>query len=113
MWRWYNGTKRKYSNYYALAPKGYSFKEEKTVSVTSYSSWSEKSSITEENQSYREEKMKTQTRYAYQYEYLSNLVLDKYQTKDEFIDTIGMTVPEFSSLEEYKVDIKYKFKYKK
>lgn len=113
MWRWYNGTKRSYTNYYSTAPNGYNFKEEKTVSVSSYSSWSEKSSITAENQSYREEKKKTQTRYAYQYEYLSNLVLDEYQTKDEFINTIGMTVPEFDSLEEYKVDIKYKFKYKK
>ncbi len=113
MWRWYNGTKRKYSNYYSTAPKGYSFKEERTVTVSAYSSYKESSSITSENQSYREEVKKTQTRYAYQYEYLSNLVLDKYLTKDEFIDAIGMSVPEFSSLDEYKVDIKYKFKYKK
>ena len=53
------------------------------------------------------------TRFRYVYEILSAKVLDSPVTKDKFVSEIGMTVPEFSTLEEYKMEVTYKFKYRK
>lgn len=40
-------------------------------------------------------------------------VLDKEVNQKQFIKQTGMTAPEFAALENYKLEITYKFKYKK
>lgn len=112
-WRWYNGQRRSYTSYYSTARPGYPYRDDDTESLGSYSSWSEKSTITLENSTYRHEETKTMTRYRYIYEILSLPILNKPVDKETFIKQIGMTVPEFSMIEEYKVEVTYKFKYKK
>lgn len=113
MWRWYNGTKRRYSSYRSVQPDGYIYRDDDTMTETGYSSWSEKSSLTPENENYRTEETKTLTRYRYVYEILSLPVLNEPVTKEEFLKEIDMTVPEFAGLEEYKLEVTYHFKYRK
>ena len=113
MWRWYNGTKRRYSSYRSVAPNGYPYRDDDTERDTSYSSWDDGSHVTPENASYRTEETKTLTRYRYIYEILSLPVLKEPVTKEEFLKEINMTVPEFAGLEEYKLEVTYNFKYRK
>ena len=112
-WRWYNGDKRKYSSLKSEKPNGYNYRDDETVSETSYSSWDDESSLTKSNKNYRTEETKVLTRFCYLYEILSDPVFKTPVTKDEFIDKVGMTVPDFITLEEYKLEVSYKYKYRK
>lgn len=112
-WRWYNGQKRRYSSYRSVGTKDYPYCDKETEQYTSYGSWSKESKITSANQSYREEETKQMTKLRYVYEILSLKVLDKEITQKEFIEKTGMTAPEFAALENYKLEITYKFKYQK
>ncbi|MEI3507733.1 MAG: hypothetical protein V8R01_01130 [Bacilli bacterium] len=113
-WRWYNGAKRRYSSYSSFQPSTiYGYRDDELMSESEYSSWDPESSLTPSNSSYRTEEKKTMTRFRYVYEILSAKVLDSPVTKDKFVSEIGMTVPEFSTLEEYKMEVTYKFKYRK
>lgn len=112
-WRWYNGQKRKYSALRSEKPNGYNYRDDDTEAETNYSSWTDKSTINEKNSEYRTEETKVLTRFRYVYEILSDPVLEEPVTKDEFIDIIGMSVPEFVTQEDYKVEVTYKYKYRK
>lgn len=113
LWRWYNGQKRKYSSYYAKKPNGYNYRDDDTVRETSYSSWSETSTVDASNAEYRIEETKILTKYRYVYEILSLPVLDNAVNRDRFEKLVDMTPFEFASLEEYKLEVTYKFKYRK
>ena len=112
-WRWYNGQKRKYSTLKSEKPNGYNYRDDETESETNYSSWEEESSLTDSNSSYRTEETKVLTRFCYVYEILSDPVLEEPVTKDEFIDIVGMSVPEFVTQENYKMEVTYQYKYRK
>lgn len=112
-WRWYNGTQRRYSSYSSSAPSGRTYKDLDTETVGSWSSWSAESKINESNQDYRIEETKVMTRFRIQYEILSLLVLDESLNHSDFEEYIGMTVLEFSTYENYKLEVTYKFKYRK
>ena len=112
-WRWYNGQKRRYSSYRSTPANGYPYRDVETEKYTSYSSWSKQTSITPANQNYRQEETKQKTQLRYVYEILSMKVLDKEVNQKQFIKQTGMTAPEFAALENYKLEITYKFKYKK
>lgn len=112
-WRWYNGKKRQYSNYYPEKPSGYNHRDDGLVEETSFGSWEEESKITDENKYYRTEETKIMTRFRYVYEILSEPLLKEPITKKEFVNKVGMPVPEFVLDENYKVEVSYKFKYRK
>jgi len=112
-WRWYNGKKRKYSGYYSTKPSSYNYRDDGTVIETNFSSWDPQSKVDDSNREYRFEESKVMTRFRYIYEILSDPILEKPVTKNEFIKKVGMTVPDFVTLEEYKIDVTYKFKYRK
>lgn len=113
LWRWYNGVERKYSSYYSLPSKTYPYKDEALTKYTSWSSWSEKSSITEENKSYRQEKTDIQQRYRAYFMLHSNEVFDKYLSREEFEKQTGKTVEELKNDESVKVLVKYEYNYGK
>lgn len=113
MWRWYNGQKRNYSGFSSEKPVDYNFKDEGTVVETGYSEWSSESSLNEANKVYRTEQKKYMTRFRYVYEILSDPVLKKPVTKNLFVEKVGMSVPDFVKREDYKIDVSYKFKYRK
>lgn len=112
-WRWYNGTKRKYSGYYSERPSAFKYRDDETVMTTEYSSWSDKSSLTPSNKSYRTEETKVLTRFRFVYEILSDPVLKTPVTKKQFENLIGIKVENFIPLENYKMEVSYKFKYRK
>lgn len=112
-WRWYNGEKRQYSGYSSQKPSYYNYRDEETMMETDYSSWDAESTLNNVNQSYRIEEKKIMTRFRYVYEILSDPVFEKPLTKSQFVDRVDMIVPDFVTLDEYKVDVSYKFKYRK
>ena len=112
-WRWYNGQQRQYSNYYSEKPSLYNYRDDDLTEESSYSEWKETSEINEANKAYRSEETKTMTKFRYLYEILSEPVLKKPVTKQKFTDKVEMSVPEFILDENYKLEIIYKFKYRK
>ena len=111
-WRWYNGQKRKYSNYSSKQPKDYPFKDTETEMLGSPSSWSEEQKSDSETLEYRIEERKLMTRFRTRYEILSSLVLKTPLEKDDFEKKVGMSLLEFTSREDAKLETSYKFKYR-
>ncbi len=112
-WRWYNGQKRRYSSYRSVQPESYPYRDDATMQETPYSGWEENSSINSSNAGYRTEETKILTKFRYVYEILSLPVLKKPVTLDKFEKEVAMTPSDFASLEEYKLEVTYKFKYRK
>ena len=94
-------------------PEGRPYRDNDTETLTSFSGWSDESELTEENQSYRIEERRTVTRYRQVYEILSLKVLDKSLNHDDFEKKVGTSIPEFMEREDRKIEITYKFKYRK
>ena len=105
-WRWYNGQKRKYTAY-SSKPSNYAqLKDKETEKLGNPTSWSEKRNTDETTTEYRIEEKKL-------YEILSLLVLNKPLEKDKFEEKEKTSILEFSSREDKKIDVTYKFRYKK
>ena len=112
-WRWYNGQKRRYSGYSSKAYQYTPLKDKETERLGNPTSWSEKRNVDETTSEYRIEEKKLMTRFRKQYEILSLLVLKKPLEKEQFEKKEKTTLLEFSSREDKKLDVTYKFKYKK
>ena len=112
-WRWYNGTKRRYSSYSSDAPRNRPYKDRETETLGNPTSWSAESKVDTSNQEYRLEERKIMTRFRVQYETVSLKVLSKPLTRNEFEEKVKMSIPEFASNENYKLEVTYKFKYRK
>lgn len=112
-WRWYNGTKRKYSSQSSTAPRDKPYKDRETESLGNPTSWSPESDVNASNQEYRVEERKIMTRFRTQYEMVSLKVLDNPLTRDKFEEEVRMSIPEFASNENYKLEVTYKFRYRK
>ncbi|MBQ9011724.1 MAG: hypothetical protein IJ093_03655 [Bacilli bacterium] len=112
-WRWYNGQQRRYSAFSQTKPASYNYRDDEAVITTGYTSWTDTSSLDDTNRDFRTEEIRVTKRYRYVYEILSDTVLDKPVNKERFIQTTGMTVPEFNNMENYKLEVSYKFKYQK
>ncbi len=113
LWRWYNGPKRKYSSFSSKQPKGYNFRDESITNYTGYSTWGDTSTLTDLNKDYRVEEQKTSVRYSYIYEFYTNAKLKKTVTKKQFEKKLNMTTEDFSKLDSYKLEVTYKFRYRK
>ena len=112
-WRWYNGQKRNYSNLRTTAPRNQPYKDRETETLGSPTSWSPESQVNATNQEYRIEERKIMTRFRTKYEMISLKVLKKPLTRDEFEKKVRMSIPEFASNANYKLEVTYKFKYRK
>ena len=112
-WRWYNGKARQYSGYYSEKPYLYNYRDNDLFEESSYSAWEKESQVTDANKGFRIEEEKIMTKFRYLYEILSDPVLLDPINKKEFTSKIGMSVPDFILDEDYKLEISYKFKYRK
>lgn len=114
VWRWYNGNQRSYSKASAT-PIGskYIYKDEELYTLGNESNWSEKSSLNENNLNYRVETSKQQVRYAVQYIVTSLPIYKSPISRDDFIKKIGMGIPKFAKGSDVKVEVTYKYKYRK
>ena len=112
-WRWYNGQKRRYSGLTSRQPTYKPYKDTETEILSSPSSWDPESHVNTTNQEYRVEERKIMTRFRIEYEILSLKVLDKPLNKKDFEKKVKMSVPAFATNENYKLEVTYKFKYKK
>ena len=113
VWRWYNGQKRMYSSYVATPPSTYKYKDEELYNLGSASTWSDKSSVTAANVSYRVEKSKIQTRFRIKYEVSSLPIFEKPVDRDTFLKRIDMAIPKFARDDGVRVEVTYKFRYRK
>lgn len=114
VWRWYNGTKRNYSNYTNNPDSRYIYKDEELYNLGSNSNWKETSSLTNENKTYRVETTKVQTRFQIKYEVSSLPIFDTPVDKETFLKRTGaQTVPKFAKNEGIRVEVTYKYKYRK
>lgn len=112
-WRWYNGQKRKYSSYSSKQPSQRPYKDTATETLGTPTTWEPTSRVDLANQEYRIEERKIMTRFRMEYEILSLKVLDKPLNRSDFEKKVKMTIPEFASNENYKLEVTYKFKYRK
>jgi len=114
VWRWYNGTKRSYSNYTNNPDSRYVYKDEELYNLGSNSNWKETSSLTNENKSYRVETTKVQTRFQIKYEVSSLPMFDVPVDKETFLKRTGVeTIPKFAKEDGIRVEVTYKYKYRK
>lgn len=113
MWRWYSGEKRTYSGYFSTMPKGFTNRDDGIYNYSGYSNWSETSSLNANTISYREEESDTRYRYRTHYHVYSLAVLDKPVTKDELEKKLEMSIDDIFKRDDLKIDISYKFRYKK
>lgn len=110
-WRWYNGTKREYSVYSSTKPGGYSYKDDK-LTYTKSTGWVDTTNINDSTKEYMTEKSYQVYRYRIQYEFLSDFILKEYIDQDTFIAKEKMSIEDFMKQEQYKLTIKYKYRYK-
>ena len=111
MWRWYNGdTKRGYSGYLSEMPKNYSYRDDSTLNYTKWSTFKDKSYVTNENKSYREEKTDIRTRYLIKYEIHYEELLDEPVSLEELENILGKSYEEILKDETLNVNVIFKFK---
>lgn len=113
VWRWYNGTSRRYSSYTNSPTSVYKYKDDELYSLGGASSWRETSELNESNASYRVETTKVQTRFQIKYELSSLPIFDEPVDRDTFLKRIGTTIPKFAKDDSVSVTVTYKFKYRK
>lgn len=112
VYRWYNGQRRRYSSYTSTIPKGYTYKDDELMSLTSWSSIYESSSINNSNRDYRIERIINRYQFRKKYVIYSFDLLDKDVKKEEFLEKINSTLEEIMNDKKYDVKITYKFQYK-
>ena len=111
-WRWYNGTKRKYSSLSSTAPYGKPFKDTETETLGNATNW-DASIVVGESHDYRIIERKIMTRFRIEYDILSLKVLNKPLNRSEFEKKIKSSILEFASNPNYELEVTYKFKYRK
>ena len=113
VWRWYNGQKRRYSYFKSNLPDGYTYKDEGLEQLSSPTSWSQERRISESNANYRLEETKIMTRFRIKYEIISLKALETPLEKTAFENEVGESLEDFNSREDKKLEVTYKFRYKK
>lgn len=112
MWKWYNGTlKRGYSSYVKTPSVGYIYKDNELYKYTNWSSYTDKSNLTSDTLSYREEVSKIYSRYMIKYRILSMAKLNNSVSREEFEKTTGRSLEELLNDENIYVEVNYEFKY--
>ena len=89
------------------------YKDKETEILGNPTNWSKEQSTDDTNQEYRIEERKFMTKFRKQYEILSLLRLKEPLEKEEFEEKIRSNILEFSSRDDKKLDVTYKYKYRK
>ena len=110
-WRWYNGVERGYSGYMKEANSSYTYKDTELTKYSSWSSFSETTTMTSENQTYRQEKTDVHTRYRIKYSFDSVDQLSDYLSINDFELATGRTVSDMQADEKIKVLVRYTYYY--
>lgn len=111
-WRWYNGdTKRSYSGYYSTMPKNYNYKDEATFRYTSWTSYKDTSSLTNENKNYREQRTDIHTRFLINYEIHGTEVSQTRVSLNQLESILGQSYEELDENENIKVEVYFTFQY--
>lgn len=113
LWRWCNGDNRHYTSYTSETPKSAPYRDDQTITLGTWSQYREISALDASNSYYREEEIQVRTRFRYQYKIYSLHQLDRFMTASEFEQTTKMPLEQFINLPNVKVDVKYKYKYRK
>lgn len=112
-WRWYNGTSRGYCGKSSTGSRNCIYRDEETLSYSDWSRWQDISTLSAENNSYREEEKDIYSRYRVKYDIYSYPILDNYGTKEELEQKAGKTIAQMSQDPHIEIDYKYTFKYGK
>lgn len=112
-WRWYNGTKRTYSAYISQPSNYYPTRDSENTVLSSWSAWSEKSSLTNENSYFRTERTQERSRYRIKYQIYSLLKLDNYVDKNTLEQKVSKSLKDFALTPNIKLEIKYTYRYRK
>ncbi len=112
-WRWYSGEKRMYSSYMVAATASYPYKDEGLTTINNFSGWSDSSSITDENRSYRTEEIEVRKRFRTKYDIYSFNKLDEYVEANEFESSALMTMQEVYDSADLELIVKYEYISKK
>lgn len=112
-WRWYNGTKRRYSALRTTPQQKLVIKDKETETLSEPTNWIANSKSDATNQEFRVEERKLMTRFRQKYEILSLKVLKEPINKEAFEKKVRMSIPSFAYNENYKMEVTYKFKYRK
>ncbi|MDD2377539.1 MAG: hypothetical protein PHD10_02260 [Bacilli bacterium] len=113
-WRWYYGNnKRYYSSYRSTATNAYKYKDSGISMYTGWTSFRNYSERNASNASYREEKINVHYRYRINYNIIYDNVLKNYVTKGEIEKTLDKPIEEIVKDPTIKLDVTYKFRYKK
>ncbi len=112
-WRWYNGQKRNYSNRYeSTMPEGKPYKDDGLEIIeASRNNWTTQrdTNLTD----YKIEERKVKIQFRINYEILSLQALNQPLEKSEFESTVGENISKFNDREDKKMEVTYKFKYRK
>lgn len=111
-YRWYNGTRRRYSAYYNNVPKGYTYRDDELYKLGSWSSLRDTPQVNDSNRFYRTEKEVYKYSFRKKYNIYSLYVLNKELPKHEFEKQTEMSLQNLFEDEELDVKVTYKFNYK-
>lgn len=114
MWRWYYGTeKRIYGSYSSVATPNYPYSDPEITRYTNWTGFKDVSYRDSSNASYREEKIDIYSKYRIHYNIVSLLNLEKYVSREEIEKKLNKTIPEIYQDSTIKLDIEYRYKYRK
>ena len=113
-YRWYylvDGEKVYWNNGSSTQPTGYNYKDEETLTYTSWSRFTDTSSLNSSNSSYREERTDIYSRYLIKYDIYSYPILENNVTLSELEQKLGKTYEELSKDDSIKIEVTFKFQY--
>lgn len=111
-WRWYNGpTKRSYSGLSSTRPSNFNYKDDSTLTFTDWSSYKPTSSLTSENEAYREERTDIHTRFLINYDIYSFEKSQSNVSQEKLENILGQSYEEIAANKDIKVEVYFTFQY--
>lgn len=113
LYRYYNGAPREYGGYDSTASEYFPYRDDDSMTYTSWSTYDDVSSLDGTNNWYREEKINVNSRYRVKYKIYSVLHLDNYMLQKEMETKIGKTLAQLVSEPNVELKTKYQYRYRK
>ncbi|MDD2434684.1 MAG: hypothetical protein PHO63_00315 [Bacilli bacterium] len=114
-WRWSYGEQlRGYGSYRSTPDNYYKYKDEGLTIYSNWSNFSDRSYRNTSNASYREEKTNIHYRYRINYNIISKAIFGNTPvTKEDLLKKLNLSIEEIIKDPTIKLEVTYKFKYKK
>lgn len=113
LYRYYNGQKRGYGGFSSKVPTRYPYRDDDSMTYTTWSGYYDVSHIDGSNNWYREERINVNSRYRVKYKIYSVLHLDSYVTEEELQKKTGKTLEQLKSEPNVELKVKYEYRYRK